>query len=681
MTIKLSMPSSETQLKPRITVIGVGGAGGNAVNNMIDANLEGVDFLVCNTDSQALEQSIAENKIQLGVSITQGLGAGARPEVGQAAAEEVMDEILDQMLGSHMVFVTAGMGGGTGTGAAPVIARTARENGMLTVGVVTKPFHFEGAQRMRIAEQGIEELTQYVDTLIIIPNQNLFRIANEKTTFAEAFNLADEVLHSGVRGVTDLMVMPGLINLDFADIRTVMSEMGKAMMGTGEADGDDRAIRAAESAISNPLLDDITMEGARGVLINITGGPDITLYEVDEAANRIRQEVDGNANILFGSTFEESMEGKIRVSVVATGIDADSASKPTFQPRLVTDAVSRPKPSASAEPASSGNAPAAVLEPTPIERAVAEASKVETDDAEEPAADITASLIEPAEEDVAAEIRKPEPVPAAAEVEKPSALDAAIAATPDDNALDMLTRPPFIPPRPADSGEKEPPARRPADPFNDAAYANARSDYQEPRKEKRKSLFQRLAGVAKRSGFDMETHEDNAPSGIEQFTRQTYEPAAPMDRIEPVAAPKPDPIPEPKPEPVAEAEPLLQRPAEPKPAEAVEDTLPAAPEPEIEARQEAEPEEAPKPVAEKPAPARTMPPMPKPAIPNPAASKPAEPLKPAAKPASAPKPMPAPRPAAQAAAVQPKPASEEFELSNVEEEMLEIPAFLRRQAN
>ena len=372
MTIKLSMPISEQQLKPRITVVGVGGAGGNAVNNMISSSLEGVEFLVCNTDSQALDQSIAENKLQLGVSITQGLGAGARPEVGRAAAEEVLDTILDQVIGSHMCFVTAGMGGGTGTGAAPVIARAARENGILTVGVVTKPFHFEGAQRMRTAEKGIEELAQYVDTLIIIPNQNLFRIANEKTTFAEAFNMADEVLNSGVRGVTDLMVMPGLINLDFADIRTVMSEMGKAMMGTGEAEGDSRAIDAAESAISNPLLDDITMEGAKGVLINITGGPDITLFEVDEAANRIRQEVDDNANILFGSTFEDTMEGKIRVSVVATGIDVDSAA----QPRPIVKENEQ-----SNTGGDFGENRTSTAEPTPIELAVEAAKQLDSNEA------------------------------------------------------------------------------------------------------------------------------------------------------------------------------------------------------------------------------------------------------------------------------------------------------------
>jgi cell division protein FtsZ len=321
MTINLSMPVTH-ELKPRIAVVGVGGAGGNAVNNMITSHLEGVEFVVCNTDAQALAQSLTDRRIQLGLTITHGLGAGARPEIGRAAAEEVVDEILDQLQGSHMVFITAGMGGGTGTGAAPVIARAVREQGVLTVGVVTKPFHFEGAHRMRVAEGGLEELQQYVDTLIVIPNQNLFRIANERTTFADAFKMADQVLHMGVRGVTDLMVMPGLINLDFADIRTVMSEMGKAMMGTGEAEGERRAIEAAEAAISNPLLDEVSMRGARGVLINITGGHDMTLFEVDEAANRIREEVDPNANIIFGSTFDENLQGQMRVSVVATGIES-----------------------------------------------------------------------------------------------------------------------------------------------------------------------------------------------------------------------------------------------------------------------------------------------------------------------------------------------------------------------
>jgi cell division protein FtsZ len=328
MTLNLNVPSTAPDLSPRITVIGVGGAGGNAVNNMIQSNLEGVDFLITNTDAQALSGSQCERRIQLGRNITQGLGAGSRPDIGRAAAEEALDEILTDIEGQHMVFITAGMGGGTGTGAAPVIARAAREAGILTVGVVTKPFHFEGVHRMRLAESGINELTQYVDTLIIIPNQNLFRVANEKTTFADAFKMADDVLNSGVRGVTDLMVNPGMINLDFADIRAVMSEMGKAMMGTGEAEGEGRAIAAAEAAISNPLLDDVSMKGARGVLINITGGMDLTLFEVDEAANRIRDEVDPEANIIFGSTFDSSMEGNMRVSVVATGIEVDAQTRP-----------------------------------------------------------------------------------------------------------------------------------------------------------------------------------------------------------------------------------------------------------------------------------------------------------------------------------------------------------------
>jgi cell division protein FtsZ len=338
MTINLSMPVNH-ELRPRISVVGVGGAGTNAVNNMITAHLEGVEFLACNTDAQSLAQSLTERRIQLGTSITQGLGAGARPEIGRAAAEEAVDELLEQLQSSHMVFITAGMGGGTGTGAAPVIARAVREQGILTVGVVTKPFHFEGAHRMRVAEGGLAELQQYVDTLIVIPNQNLFRIANERTTFAEAFKLADNVLHMGVRGVTDLMVMPGLINLDFADIRTVMSEMGKAMMGTGEGSGERRAIEAAEAAISNPLLDEVSMRGARGVLINITGGHDMTLFEVDEAANRIKEEVDPDANIIVGSTLNEALDGEMRVSVVATGIEARA---PTAAAAVAEVPVSKP---------------------------------------------------------------------------------------------------------------------------------------------------------------------------------------------------------------------------------------------------------------------------------------------------------------------------------------------------
>jgi cell division protein FtsZ len=326
MSINLRAPEV-TELRPRITVLGVGGAGGNAVNNMIASKLEGVEFIVANTDAQSLAQSRAQRRIQIGARVTEGLGAGARPDIGRAGAEESLEEILEHLSGSHMVFITAGMGGGTGTGAAPVIARAIREQGVLTVGVVTKPFAFEGDRRMRIAERGIEELQAYVDTLIIIPNQNLFRVANDRTTFSQAFAMADDVLHSGVRGVTDLIVMPGLINLDFADIKTVMSEMGKAMMGTGEADGEERALKAAEAAISNPLLDDVSMKGARGVLINITGGPDMMLFEVDQAANRIRAEVDPDANIIFGGTILENMEGRLRVSVVATGIEAEHVAQ------------------------------------------------------------------------------------------------------------------------------------------------------------------------------------------------------------------------------------------------------------------------------------------------------------------------------------------------------------------
>jgi cell division protein FtsZ len=320
MTINLKAPELR-ELKPRIMVCGVGGAGGNAVNNMIVSGLAGVDFIVANTDAQALASSKAERIIQMGLQVTEGLGAGSKPEVGRAAAEEAIEEIRDHLAGAHMVFVTAGMGGGTGTGAAPVVARVAREMGILTVGVVTKPFQFEGGRRMRLAEGGIAELQKSVDTLIIIPNQNLFRVANEKTTFADAFAMADQVLYSGVACITDLMVKEGLINLDFADVRSIMSEMGKAMMGTGEASGDRRAVLAAEAAIANPLLDEVSMKGARGLLISITGGNDLTLYEVDEAASRIRQEVDEEANIILGATFDQSLDGVVRVSVVATGID------------------------------------------------------------------------------------------------------------------------------------------------------------------------------------------------------------------------------------------------------------------------------------------------------------------------------------------------------------------------
>lgn len=350
-----------TELTPRIVVIGVGGAGCNAVNNMITAQLQGVDFIVANTDAQALANANADNRIQLGVEITQGLGAGAQPKIGEAAAEEALERIDEMLAGCHMAFITAGMGGGTGTGAAPVIARRAREKGILTVGVVTKPFQFEGGRRMKIADAGIQELAGHVDTLIIIPNQNLFRVANERTTFADAFNMADEVLHSGVRGITDLMVMPGLINLDFADVRTVMSEMGKAMMGTGEAEGDGRAADAAAAAISNPLLEEASLKGAKGVIINVTGGMDMTLFEVDEAVNMVRDQVDTEALIVFGSAFNQDLEGKLRVSVVATGIEGTGGVyMPIPEPRRETvEAVPEEtvEPAAAEEPTNESDMP------------------------------------------------------------------------------------------------------------------------------------------------------------------------------------------------------------------------------------------------------------------------------------------------------------------------------------
>ena len=353
MAISFKAPEPQ-ELRPRITVLGVGGAGGNAVNNMIASKLEGVSFVVANTDAQALAGSKAERRVQLGAHVTEGQGAGAQPDVGRAAAEETLDEIMEHLSDAHMVFITAGMGGGTGTGAAPVIARAVREQGILTVGVVTKPFAFEGDRRMRIAEKGIADLQQYVHTLIVIPNQNLFRVANDRTTFAQAFAMADDVLHAGVRGVTDLIVMPGLINLDFADIKSVITEMGKAMMGTGEAEGEDRAQKAADMAISNPLLDDVSMKGARGVLINITGGPDLMLFEVEQAANRIRAEVDPDANIIFGNTILDTMEGRIRVSVVATGIEAGEQRLPRnvepFRLKPVPKPMEMPRSAVAAAP-------------------------------------------------------------------------------------------------------------------------------------------------------------------------------------------------------------------------------------------------------------------------------------------------------------------------------------------
>jgi cell division protein FtsZ len=395
MTINLKMPDIR-ELKPRITVFGAGGAGGNAVNNMITAGLLGCDFVVANTDAQALTMSKAERIIQMGIQVTEGLGAGSQPDVGRAAAEEVIDEIRDHLAGAHMVFVTAGMGGGTGTGAAPVVAQAAKELGILTVGVVTKPFHFEGVRRMKVAEAGIIELQKQVDTLLIIPNQNLFRVANEKTTFADAFAMADQVLYSGVACITDLMVKEGLINLDFADVRAVMREMGKAMMGTGEASGEKRAIEAAEAAIANPLLDDVSMKGARGVLISITGGNDLTLYEVDEAATRIREEVDPDANIILGATFDETLNGVVRVSVVATGIDqVDAPGMPSPAEQRLAEltqrlkerqapaaaaaaaaAPARPQPGVAAPAPEYQSQPAAYAEPAPAQMPVQAAAPV-----------------------------------------------------------------------------------------------------------------------------------------------------------------------------------------------------------------------------------------------------------------------------------------------------------------
>ena len=403
MSINIGPPVVD-ELKPKIAVIGVGGAGGNAVANMISARVEGVDFVVANTDAQALNASPAEYRIQLGPEITQGLGAGSRPEVGRAAAEETLEQVKVALAGCHMCFIAAGMGGGTGTGAAPVIAKVAREMNILTVGVVTKPFMFEGSRRMRSAESGIIELQQHVDTLIVIPNQNLFLVANPNTTFKEAFQLADEVLQQGVRGITDLMVMPGLINLDFADVRSVMHEMGKAMMGTGEAEGDGRALEAAEKAIANPLLDGVSMQGAKGVIVSITGGEDMRLMEVDEAANYIRELVDPDANIIWGSAFNENLNGKIRVSVVATGIDNEGFT-PTTASQRTPFSFSRPaaEPVVEAAPAATSLFENAADTSTAEETAPAEFENEAEDDSLVLGSDFAVTDSGEAEEDTAAE--------------------------------------------------------------------------------------------------------------------------------------------------------------------------------------------------------------------------------------------------------------------------------------
>jgi len=508
MTINLSLPQKESEIKPRITVVGVGGAGGNAVNNMISAALEGVEFIVANTDAQALGQSLADRRVQLGITITQGLGAGARPEVGRQAAEEALPEILQLLDGANMVFVTAGMGGGTGTGAAPVIAAAAREQGILTIGVVTKPFHFEGRRRMQSAEQGITELEKVVDTLIVIPNQNLFKIANEKTTFADAFKMADDVLHMGVRGVTDLMVMPGLINLDFADIRTVMGEMGKAMMGTGEAEGPDRSRVAAESAISNPLLEDHSMKGAKGVLINITGGLDMTLHEVDEAANRIREEVDGDANIIFGSTFDATMQGRMRVSVVATGIAALASQQPapnylsldmsrpmqTGQPAL-SRAAAPPAPPVGriAIPAAAVAAPAPAMPVAPVAAPAAPPSVAAAPPAPAPIVAVAPAAPVAAAPAPAIEAPPAEPIMAAAPVEA-----APVAPIPAPVPAPVATAPapaPAAPQRPLvdenDWRVSRPAARAPvrAEPVARPVAARGTSESRAP------NLFQRITGA------------------------------------------------------------------------------------------------------------------------------------------------------------------------------------------
>ncbi|WP_374642414.1 cell division protein FtsZ [Tabrizicola sp.] len=442
MALNLTMTSEREELKPRITVFGVGGAGGNAVNNMIDQQLEGVEFVVANTDAQALQQSRAAARIQMGLKVTEGLGAGARPSVGAAAAEETIEEIVDHLAGAHMCFITAGMGGGTGTGAAPIIAQAARELGVLTVGVVTKPFQFEGNKRMKQAEEGIESLQKVVDTLIIIPNQNLFRLANERTTFTEAFAMADNVLYQGVKGISDLMVRPGLINLDFADVRSVMDEMGKAMMGTGEADGEDRAVQAAEKAIANPLLDEISLNGAKGVLINITGGYDLTLFELDEAANIIRDKVDPEANIIVGSTLDTGMEGRIRVSVVATGIDASAARA---EEPVARRSMAAPLAMAPSQPVEAPRAPAPQVQAAaPIALSIVDEPEYDEPVAKMPAFDPVAARAGYEAEPMADDL--PPPAYRPAPVQQPSLVRSTPAAIEAD-AGD------FVAPRPRQAGQ------------------------------------------------------------------------------------------------------------------------------------------------------------------------------------------------------------------------------------
>ena len=471
------LPPEVDELTPRIAVIGVGGAGGNAIANMMRADVQGVDFLVANTDSQALKQSTASHKIQLGAKITQGLGAGSRPEIGRAAAEETIEQVTKMLEGAHMCFIAAGMGGGTGTGAAPVIAKAARDMGILTVGVVTKPFAFEGNRRAKSAEAGIEELQKYVDTLIVIPNQNLFLVANANTTFKEAFQMADEVLQQGVRGITDLMVMPGLINLDFADVRSVMQEMGKAMMGTGEASGDNRAIEAASKAIANPLLDGVSMKGAKGVIVSITGGDDMRLLEVDEAANHIRELVDEDANIIWGSAFNPDLEGKIRVSVVATGIEAESRPAVAPAPAARAFSFSAPKKAEEAAPVHVEAAPEPVAE-TPVEAVTEEATSSD---------ELVLGSETAVAEEAAPQVFGDEPAPAA-----------------DDTPSEAPTRRRWLSPGAAPVAEEAPEV--PAEPTAPA-----------PRVKLGGTLFERMSSVSRGAARDEEPAPEKDSLDIPRF--------------------------------------------------------------------------------------------------------------------------------------------------------------------
>ena len=519
MTINLKMPDI-TELKPRITVFGVGGAGGNAVNNMIESGLLGCDFVVANTDAQALTQSKAERIVQMGVAVTEGLGAGSQPEVGRAAAEEVLDEINDHLSGAHMVFITAGMGGGTGTGAAPVLARAAREQGILTVGVVTKPFHFEGVRRMKVAEAGIEELQKNVDTLIVIPNQNLFRIANEKTTFADAFAMADQVLYSGVACITDLMVKEGLINLDFADVRSIMRGMGKAMMGTGEASGEKRALQAAEAAIANPLLDETTMKGARGLLISITGGSDLTLFEVDEAATRIREEVDSEANIILGATFDDSLEGLIRVSVVATGIDRGAEAEAVSSETRMAELAARLKKATHSSEAKAEETPAPVAAPVRARAPVEAAPRA--------VAPRPAPVVAETDPDVIIEPYKPEPAIAERREPEPEIEDEPVvmAAEPE------MVATPYVPPV-AERPDRAPRMPKVED-FPHIAQKEIRAAEEEHDEDGHRpmGLLRRLAsGLGRRDEHEDEGEMMPAPRPVE-MQRKVEEPRPAAPRME-----------------------------------------------------------------------------------------------------------------------------------------------------